>query len=184
MPKRATVPEHWKWDNGGPYKKAPAEYGGEWWMVNPFYGETPWENLGPVVGPVLPDGFAELFGADAPDHNSHPSPAMRRLALNEWNAAREHFKRSGTPEGLPAASMAAANIKFALWGLGHVAFYEGRYGWRGMFPDAMVGYQTDPLTIVRSPDVVIANWQIKRLLLGEDIPQEALHPYVPRDLFQ
>lgn len=185
MPKRATVPEHWKWENGGPYKKAPAEYGGEWWMVNPFYGEKPWENQGPVVKPKLPEGFADLFGSERPDHNSHTDPAARRVAIGEWEDAREYFKRAGVPEGVSQAELADAQVKYAAWKMGRVAFYEGRYGWRGMFPDAKpVGYRTDPETILRTPDIVIANWQIKRLLIGEEIPEAERHPYVPGHLFQ
>ena len=57
------IPEAWK-HPVGPYRQAPPEYGGEWWLVNPFSGDEPWlllDRKAPVPE-VLPVGFENTFG--------------------------------------------------------------------------------------------------------------------------
>ena len=34
------IPDHWKYPMG-PYHQAPPEFGGEWWVVNPFTTSEP-----------------------------------------------------------------------------------------------------------------------------------------------
>ena len=75
VPRYKEVPEHWR-SPIGPYRQAPAEFGGEWWMVNPFTTEEPWRN---EAGPTeqLPDGFLEIFGPrpKVSDYLDTPKPS-------------------------------------------------------------------------------------------------------------
>ncbi len=164
----------------GPYYQAPAEAGGEWWLVNPFTGAEPWLRLERALTPpeeeVLPEGFADVFG---------PRPTRKlldyfefRLAKMEWEHDLKFFKQAGIPEGLDETQLEAAKEAFAEWGLGEPVFYEGRYGWRVRFPESDVpGFEMNPNTAVQAPHVVIAKYQI-RLIRQGTIP-ENLHPWVP-----
>lgn len=53
-----SVPDHWK-APFGPYVKAPAKWGGEWWFVNPFTGPEPWVTTMPEES--YPEGFLEIY---------------------------------------------------------------------------------------------------------------------------
>jgi hypothetical protein len=60
-PRFRQVPEDWKHPLG-PYRQAPAEYGGEWWLVNPFTTDEPWVTQSVIVERELPPGLVEVFG--------------------------------------------------------------------------------------------------------------------------
>ena len=66
------VPDSAKYP-AGPYRQAPPEYGGEWWLVNPFTGDEPWGNPAEAAAPAasptskyatenLPADFLQAFG--------------------------------------------------------------------------------------------------------------------------
>jgi hypothetical protein len=179
----ASVPDAAKFPNG-PYHQAPAEKGGEWWLVNPFTGPEPWLRLEQIqTSPeeeALPEGFAEIFGS-RPTRNEFPDYFEFRLAKMEWEHDIKLFKQAGIPPGLDEVQLEAAKEAFAEWGLGEPAFYEGGHGWRVRFPQSAVrGFEMNPTTAVQAPHIVIAKYQI-RLIQQGDVPENA-HPWVPPHL--
>ena len=180
LPRFESVPEVAKFPNG-PYRQAPAESGGEWWMVNPFTGPEPWlrveilQNGKPEE--TLPAGFKEIFGP-RPARRQYPDNADFRLAKLQWEQDLKSFKRAGLPEGLDPALLEASEQVFQEWGLGKPAFYEGAHGWRMSFPGGAVpGFETGPEAALQAPHIVIAKYQIRMLQQGA-VP-ETVHPWVP-----
>lgn len=176
----ATVPEAWKHPLG-PYRQAPPEFGGEWWLVSPFLGETPWERFQtPVTEPDLPEGFLEIFG---------PRPEVRngledRAAAVRWEQELRWFKRAAEfpadedGELLDRGLIGHANAAYEAWAMGRMYFYEGRYGWRAAFPESQIpDFDVDAKGAVESAHLVIARYQIKLASLGYE--PERRHPFVP-----
>ena len=189
VPRFANIPESLRWP-AGPYRQAPAEFGGEWWMTNPFTGVQPWltqrgleasTQIPEYSGPEAPAAFLELFGpppqsADG-THRSHRSAEMA-----QWLIDLEHFQGTGVPEGFSQEQVDRAGELFESWGLGRPQFYEGRYGWKARFPDSGIpGFEATPFTALEAPHLVVAKYQVKMGQQGQ-APLER-HPFVPPQVF-
>ena len=195
-PRRSTVPhflsvaESLQHPNG-PYRQAPAEHGGEWWLTNPFTGTEPWLTQGlldPYAAPAetadpdLDPGFLAVFGP-RPNRETHPNPLLRGAAVADWERNLEHFKGVGAPEGFTQEQVDAAGAVFEAWGLGKPLFYEGRYGWTAMFPSAGGdGFEASPYTTLEAPHLVVARYQVEMAERG-GAPAER-HPFVPPQVFE
>lgn len=171
----AEVPEFAKWP-AGPYRQAPAEFGAEWWYVNPFTGEEPWINQSAALNAEeeaeIPEDFLAVFGEKPADRTEAPI----------WEQNLKYFKQSGVPEGFTQEQIDAAAPVFEAWGLGRPVFYEGRYGWKARFPEAGIkGFEAFPFASLTAPHLVIARYQVRQLQSGET-PIER-HPFTPPILF-
>lgn len=163
--------EAWKFPLG-PYRAAPAEHGGGWWMVNPFTGPAPWDNTTPTEK-QLPAGFLEIFG---------PEPGVGKPGRERWLNDLQYFKRAGTPEWMEGQSVLDALATFNAWGMGAPKFYEGRYGWMARFPASQIPtYEDTAWATVNVTHQVIAGYQIR--LLQQGIVPAQRHPYTPAHLF-
>lgn len=175
------VPDRWKYPEG-PYRQAPQEFGGDWWLVNPFGSATPWatQSQSPAQE-ALPAGFEEIFGKrpQSQDFHSTPNPSLYfRIARNQWEQDLRYFKRAGVPEPYTAQQVEAASMVFESWGMGKPRFYEGRYGWSARFPDSSIPeYETAARAALESTHLVIAQYQLALLERGE-VPEQK-HPFVP-----
>ena len=116
VPHYPTVPIEWQ-HPFGPYRQAPAEYGGEWYYVSPFAPE-PW-----LTGPSATEPPASGYG-----HLKDPF-------YQEWNDNLKAFKGIKLPAYITQAQADTANEVFRAWGMGAAAIYEGRYGFSARFPD-------------------------------------------------
>lgn len=176
----------------GPYRQAPEEYGGEWWLVNPFTGDEPWAKHPELLGgdaasateaPTrqLPEGFEEIFGPE-PSAADFANRIDFNRVRNEWEHQLEHFGGTGIPEGFTAEDVEAAQATFEAWGLGEPVFYEGRYGWVARFPNGGVPeFQANPATALLTPHLVVAGYQIRLAQQGSDVQEQ--HPFVPPSVF-
>lgn len=174
-PRFESVPESARYPLG-PYRQAPAEYGGEWWLVSPFTGDTPWarEFPPPTQATQAPPEFVAVFG----ERPSGSGPAAQHI----WDQNLEHFQGVGVPEGFSAEQVEAAGDVFEEWGLGRPVFAEGRYGWSAHFPGSQVeGFQASPFTAIEAPHLVVARYQI-RMTQDGGAPTEQ-HPFVPPQVF-
>ncbi len=186
IPRYANVPESAQWP-AGPYRQAPAEFGGEWWLTNPFTGEQPWLTQTGGAGeslprpaqeiPEAPADFIELFGpppqANAGTHRLHQSTAMA-----QWLIDLQHFQGSGLPDGFTQEQADKAGDLFEHWGLGRPVYYEGRYGWKARFPDSGIpGFEASPFTAIEAPHLVVAQYQVSMSQQG--MPPAERHPFVP-----
>ena len=180
-PRFQEVPEHWKYPEG-PYRQAPGEYGGEWWLVNPFGSATPWLTQSkPAPGVVLPEGFEEIFGQRPRLERflETPNPSFYfRLAVTEWEQNLRHFKRVGSPEWAEETHLANAARVFESWDMGRPRYYEGRYGWSARFTDsALPDFECAARAALASTHLVVAQYQLALLEAGK-LP-ERKHPFVP-----
>ena len=169
----------------GPYVQAPAEYGGEWWQVNPFNWE-PWRILDappPEAEPTpLPEGFEQLFGPRPLVEDFGRNYWTHQVALIDWEQSLKYFQGVGIPEGFDSVRLEEVTKDFREWGLGEPVFYEGRNGWRARFPDSQnPGYETKPHTLLIAPHVNIAAYQIS--LLKKGITPATIHPFIPPRAF-
>ncbi len=169
----------------GPYMQAPEEYGGEWWLVNPFVGTEPWitatieipESGGPAD---LPPDFTRIFG-DLPARRSGESYGDFRSRSVNWKQNLEHFHGGGFPEGFDTEEIALASSTFEAWGMGEQQFYEGRYGWRVRFPDSEIPeFEFNVQAAITVPHIVIARYQVRQIREGTT-PTE-FHPFLPERL--
>lgn len=177
-----SVPEHWKAPMG-PYYQAPPEYGGEWWYANPFTGPEPWLTQG-QLDPNKPiqtcdkPGFAEIFGPWPTSQNTDLTGTALQTARNQYTQDCEYFKQAGIPPGYEQATINEANRAYALWAMGKMAIFEGRYGWGAKWPGS-----DDPLfeewatTAIDHPDLTVAQYQIN--LIQQGIIPAPIHPMVP-----
>lgn len=180
-PRFENVPDHWKHPEG-PYRKAPPEYGGEWWLVNPFASPNPWLTQSrAATQEALPAGFEGLFGArpQAADFRSTPNPSLFfRMALVQWEQDLRHFDRAGVPEWATAESMSAAEAVFRAWQMGAPRYYLGRYGWSARFPESpLPSFDADARSAIESTHLMVARFQMAMVEDGK-IP-ERKHPFVP-----
>ena len=179
-PRFKDVPDGWKHPLG-PYRQAPAEYGGEWWLVNPFTTEEPWATQGGVVERELPAGFVEIFGprpkiADF-SHVANPGFAWR-VAVDLWEQDLRNFKRAGVPEWTTPEQVTAAEKVARAWDLGAPRFYEGRYGWMGRFPESQLrAFESSAWGVLNVTHHVVATYQWR--LLEQGIVPAKRHPFVP-----
>lgn len=177
------VPEHWK-QPGGPYRKAPEEYGGEWWLVNPFTTAEPWKLTAPTADPqeeALPEGFVEIFGrrptAAAFLGTSNPS-LLFRIARDHWEQDLGHFVRAGLPVWTNEAQYEVAASLTRNWNMGAPHFYAGRYGWMVRFPGSEVrDFEAAAWTVIFATHQVIAQYQLE--LIERGITPQQQHPFVP-----
>ena len=170
----------------GLYVQAPAEYGGEWWQVNPFNWE-PWRILDappPDAEPTpLPEGFEQLFGPRPLVEDFGRNYWTHQVALIDWEQSLKYFKGVGMPEGFDAVRLEEVTADFREWGLGEPVFYEGNNGWRARFPDSQnPSYETKPHTLLIAPHVNIAAYQIS--LLKKGITPATIHPFIPPRAFE
>ncbi len=190
IPRFESVPESLQWP-AGPYRQAPAEFGGEWWLTNPFTGVAPWitQTGGPADGapgptdgiPEAPADFLELFGPP-PQLDPQISRLHRSTEMAQWLIDLENFQGTGIPEGFSQEQVDRAADLFESWGLGRPVFYEGAYGWKARFPDSSIPeFEAAPFTAIESPHLVVAKYQIKMTQHGE-VPIER-HPFVPPQVF-
>ena len=176
------IPEDWKGPRG-PYRQAPAEFGGEWWLVNPFTGSAPWANRRPTALP-LPDGFVELFGERPVFEDfkgtSNPSQAHRN-ALASWEQELKYFRQAGSPPWAEPDDILPSAVVYRNWQMGQPKFYLGRYDWMARFVDSEISdYDSPAWTVINFPHLVVAQFQIRLLDMGKT--PEQLHPFVPPHL--
>ena len=183
-PRFAEVPDGWK-HPFGPYRQAPPEQGGQWWLVNPFTTEAPWLLDVEIPKEVLPEGFVDIFGARPwpEDFRTVSNPSlMYRSARNHWEQDLRFFKRAGVPEWMVASELDAAQLVYRHWGLGEARFYEGRYGWMARFPESLVrDFETSAWGSVRTTHLLVARYQIR--ILEQGIIPAQRHPFVPPHLW-
>ena len=88
MPHYSEIPDHWK-QPVGPYRQAPQEFGGDWWLVNPFTGSEPWNNQ-PRPKEPLPEGFTSIFGPrpQLADYLNTPNPSQTLTRISILALAR------------------------------------------------------------------------------------------------
>ena len=180
------VPETAKYPLG-PYRQAPAEYGGKWWLVNPFTAAEPWLHADGLVqepqtdGPAAPEDFVAVFG-ERPVWDKQVSYQQFKDDLAQWDHDLTYFQQSGVPEGFSEEKIQLAGDVFEAWGLGRPVFYEGRYGWTATFPSAEVEhYQAAVFTAIEAPHLVIAKYQLRQIREGVAPAQQ--HPFVPGRFF-
>ncbi len=177
LPRFADVPESAQYPQG-PYRQAPAEFGGDWWLVNPFTGSEPWRALDFVNNPTAametpdaPEDFVRVFGP-RPDTNT---------AATQWDQDLSYFQGSGLPDGFDQSQLDAASAQFEAWGMGKPVFYEGRYGWQVRFPDSQLpSFETTASTALLVPHLVVAEFQVREI--QEGIMTGGTHPFLPARL--
>ncbi len=180
-PRFKEIPDLWKYPLG-PYRQAPPEHGGEWWLVNPFTTAEPWLTQGGALPTeVLPLGFAEIFGSrpKIADFSKSATPSLLfRLATVQWEQDLRYFKRAGVPEWAPAEQLAGAEQITKQWEMGVPRFYEGRYGWMARFPESQIkDFESSAWGILNAAHLNVAAYQL-RLIDRGGIPANR-HPFVP-----
>ena len=175
------IPDHWK-HPAGPYHQAPAEYGGEWWLLNPFTGPHPWKALRPErEAEKLPDGFVGIFGSRPTLseflHTRNPSQSLRAATVG-WEQNLKQFKRAGLPEWGSPEQASLAEQTFQYWEMGSPRYYEGRYGYMARFPDSQFkDFETTAWAALYATHHEISIYQIR--LLQQGIVPRQRHPFVP-----
>ena len=180
LPRFSNVPDAVKHPLG-PYRQAPAEVGGDWWLVNPFSGAEPWlrlemqgqRNSAPDTVSASNE-FTQIFGERPQPQSKATHSVEYKTELMRWEQDLQYFKQAGIPEGFSQEQVDATTIVFESWGLGEPTFYEGRYGWRARFSN---GYEVNPHTAIETPHLVIAGYQVKMAQQGVDSAER--HPFVP-----
>lgn len=180
-PSYKEVPDHWKHPIG-PYRKAPDERGGAWWLVNPFTTKEPWntqQNFSIADEEVLPDGFVEVFGERPKSEAFHGDVRKFQEARNRYDQDLEYFKRAGEPEWFATTDKdEMAEVTFLAWGMGAPRYYEGRYGWMGRFSGSQIkDFEAPAWTCLFGAHQLIAGYQMRLISLG--IVPSRRHPFVP-----
>jgi hypothetical protein len=179
----------------GPYRQAPAEFGGQWWLVNPFtapHGIMPWvleAGGGNVPKDRLPDGFEAIFGPRPLSQDFHKAGGVSafQAATGLWEQNLAQFKQAGyplnnLPEPYTAEEFKLAADVFVAWEMGSPRFYEGRYGWVVRFPASRLpDYQSGAFGAIKYSHLVIAEYQVQ--LLQRGVVPTKHHPFVPPQLF-
>lgn len=181
IPSFNDVPEHWKHPIG-PYRQAPAEYGGRYWLVNPFTTDEPWLTQGAMPNaPPLPDGFEAIFGPEpkAADFMHAPSPSLAaRQARDHWLQDLKYFKSAGPPEWLEESQEENINQTFHAWDMGIPRYYNGRYGHMGRFSDSAIrDFEAPAWTCLNGAHQLISGYQMRMIEMGQ-VPAKR-HPFVP-----
>ena len=180
------VPDHWK-APVGPYYQAPAEHGGDWWLVNPFTASQPWlyQDKRPKKE-SLPKDFVQLFGPRPKwiDYmNLQGGHRAFQVATVQWEQELRYFKGTGRPEWATPRKVAASEAVYVEWNLGRPMFYEGRFGWMGRFIESKIkDYDSSAWQIINYPHHTVSQYQI-RLYLDHGIRPEKWHPFVPPSVF-
>jgi len=181
------VPEAAQWPQG-PYRQAPAESGGEWWLVNPFSGSQPWVRAAEIAaGPGKvetvqpPDDFLKLFGP-RPERGDSSSRGGYIVDTFVWDRELATFEGVGIPDGFSEEQVRTAADAMKQWGMGEPVFYKSRGTWITRFPDSQLPKcQISPETAIKAPQVTAGVYQLQAMLRGVEI--ENPHPLVPSDVF-
>ncbi|MDA0206046.1 MAG: hypothetical protein O3A53_14040 [Acidobacteria bacterium] len=181
MPEAAQAPH-------GPYRQAPTEFGGEWWLVNPFSGPQPWVRAAEIaagtgqVEAVQPsDDFLKLFGP-RPERSESSSLGEHSIETFVWDRELAIFEGVGIPDGLSEEQVRTAADAMKQWGMGEPVFYKSRHGWAARFPDSLLPeFQISPETAIKAPQVTAAVYHVQAILRGVEI--ENRHPRVPSDVW-
>ena len=181
------MPEAAQWPQG-PSTQAPAEFGGEWWLVNPFSGPRPWVRAAEIAAGasqtdiVQPsDGFLKLFGP-RPDRSEASNRGEHILRTAVWDRELADFEGVGIPEGFTEEQVQAAADAMKYWGMGEPVFYKGRSGWKARFPDSLLSkFEISSETAIKAPQVTAAIYHVQAILRGVEI--ENRHPLVPSGVF-
>lgn len=185
----ATIPEMWKAPTG-PYRKAPEEYGGEWWYVNPFTSSgttgnnSPWERFAPQPEPgPLPEGFVDIFG-EKPEFAQFTNSQAWTTARKHWEQNLRQFKGAGRPLWLSATAAVELDELYQAWGMGRPRFYGGEYGEMARWPDSQVqDFEDSAYSAANYPHHTIARYQADLAQSGVEIPDDKRHPFVPGWVF-
>ena len=180
------VPDHWK-APVGPYYQAPPEYGGEWWLVNPFTVSEPWlyQDWKPKQE-ELPEGFVKLFGVRPKWTDYRKVKGGYRafqVATVEWEQELRFFKGVGMPEWVSQSALSSALAVYEEWNMGRPTFYETNTGWMGRFLESQImDHDSSAYQVVKYPHHTVSQYQIN-LFLDHDIRPEKWHPFVPPSVF-
>ncbi len=170
------VPDAWKYPIG-PYRQAPPEYGGEWWMVNPFSGPEPWLRLDrkPPEEEVLPDGFVEIFGP-RPRKEDYPIRTAWKREVVRWERDLENFVQAGVPPWASEKDLQSAAGVMTAWDMGAPSYYEHEdWGWMVRFTESPVPeFEMNAHTAVFYTHLVAAHYQLR--LIQEGMPPARKHP--------
>ena len=186
----AEIPAHWQHENGGPYRKAPAEFGGEWWYVSPFTASgttgnnSPWERFTPQPDPKpLPDGFEAIFGK-LPEFKDFTDRTAWETARNHWEQNLRQFKGAGRPLWMSDKQQAELDVVYQKWNMGKPHFYGGEYGVMARFPQSQAqDFENDAWSTAFNPGSTIARYQIDLVQSGVKIPVGERHWLVPSWVF-
>ena len=181
------MPEAAQWPHG-PYRQAPAEFGGEWWLVNPFSGPQPWVRASEIAAgagqaeTLQPsDDFLKLFGPRPEQHDSS-SRGEHTVRTFVWDRELANFEGVGIPDGFTEEQVRTAADAMKEWGMGEPVFYRSRGVWIARFPDSQLPkFQINPETAIKAPQVAAGVYHVQAILRGVEI--ENRHPLVPSDVF-
>jgi hypothetical protein len=169
VPRFKNVPDDWKHPLG-PYRQAPAENGGEWWLVNPFTGNTPWANEGAVIATDPPADFVAVCG---------PRPHREAPFYGEWNKNLDAWTGVEFPDWISKQQIDEATAKFEAWGMGKPVCYRGPYGYIVRWPETK-HYEFEGearAAYVTSTDWKIAEFQ--NFLRNKGLAVDKPHPFLP-----
>jgi len=169
----------------GPYHQAPAEYGGEWWILSPFTGPEPWTRL-KRESPIDP-GFLKAFGPRPEQSRGMSGDEIRSVkrARSDWQSHQDRFGGlvDIVAEGYATADEARAlSSTFEFWDSGEPVFFRYLGEFRVRVVGAPVGWWQDAESLIVYPHLTIAGMQNKMLLNGI-IPAKK-HPYTSNDLYR
>lgn len=182
------MPEAAQWPQG-PYRQAPVEFGGEWWLVNPFSGPQPWVRAAEIAAAdgaqadtaQPPEGFLKLFGP-RPERSEASNRGAYILRTAVWERNLADFRGVGIPEGYSDEQVQAAADAVKHWGMGEPIYYQGRDGWKARFPDSLLPtFEISAETAIKAPQVAAAVYHVQSILRGVEI--ENRHPLVPSGVF-
>lgn len=187
MPRFESVPDAAQWPQG-PYKQAPGEFGGEWWLVNPFSGPQPWvraaeiaSDAGPVDAVQPSDDFLKLFGP-RPERADSAGRGDYIVRTFVWERELANFEGVGIPDGFTEQQVRSAADDMKEWGMGEPVFYKSRDVWKARFPDSLLPkFEISPETAIKAPQVTAGVYHVQAILRGVEI--ENRHPLVPSDVF-
>ncbi len=161
---RPNVPVSWRAPDG-PYRQAPPEYGGEWWLVNPFTGNEPWLRRAPAKE-TLPDGFVAIFGP-RPQSADFPTNRAWTFARNQWLTDLRTFVAAGHPDGYTIEQTQIADGVFQAWRMGEAAYYQNVNGWRARWPHSqVVDFEQPAAVAVELSHISVALYQAELIERG------------------
>jgi hypothetical protein len=177
MPGYKDVPEHYK-HPVGPYRQAPAEFGGEWWLVSPFSGPEPWARQA-RPDKELPPGFEAIFGKRR-DPRNYPSYQSYKVDQTIWDQELDNYVKPGPPDGVSQETVNnAANLTHE-WGLGDLVFYLNKQpvlGWRAVWVSGPIqGFDLAADFVLNYTHHAIGIYQWEMLNRGITVPR--IHPIV------
>ena len=130
MPRRQTVPEIWKTENGGPWVLGPDG----WWWQTGLFEQEPWKTSPQIMEPTGPSDFVGLFGR-RPSIEEWPSETHHRAALQRWEESLLDFRGVGWPAWATADQVVAVSKVYVVWRMGPiVGWTSNRYGSFCRFP--------------------------------------------------